>query len=114
MHLTQLQSRTQFNLWCLLSAQLIIGGSILKLNAFDMETYSNTALIKINQDAAGLQAKLVMQYSQKSPNPYDPSVQQVWLKGPLSDGDYAIAFVNATNATEPKGIVHRVDPKLAS
>jgi len=48
-HLTQPQSRTQFNLWALLSAQLIIGGSILSLNAFDLATYSNQALIAINQ-----------------------------------------------------------------
>ncbi len=38
-------------------------------------------------------------YTQKSPNPYDPSLQQIWLKGPMSDGDYAIAFVNTTNSS---------------
>ena len=62
---------------CGRSAQLIIGGSILKLNDFDLQTYSNKAVIAIDQDAAGKQAKLVMQYEQTTPNPYDPSVQQV-------------------------------------
>ena len=61
------------------SAQLIIGGSILKLNDFDLQTYSNKAVIAIDQDPAGKQAKLVMQYEQTTPNPYDPSVQQVRL-----------------------------------
>ena len=61
----------------MLSAQLIIGGSILKLNDFDHQTYTNKAVIAINQDPLGKQAKLVMQYSQQSPNPYDPSLQQV-------------------------------------
>lgn len=97
-HLTQAQSRTQFNLWALLSAQLIIGGSILKLNDYDLATYSNRQLIAINQDPAGSQAKLVMQFSQKSSNPNDPSLQQVWLKA-LANGDYAIAFVNTTNSS---------------
>ena len=62
------------------------GGSILKLNEYDLQTYSNKNLIAINQDPTGRQAKLVMQYTQKTPNPYDPSVQQVWLKGPLENG----------------------------
>ena len=90
-------------------------------------TDSNKAVIAIDQDTAGKQAKLVMQYEQTTPNPYDPSVQQVrqpsspaldldrrlawpllaltlsaaqvWLKGPLSNGDFAIAFVNTTNTS---------------
>jgi alpha-galactosidase len=99
-HLTQTQSRTQFNLWCMLSAQLIIGGNVLHMTKWDLETYSNKALIAINQDASGKQAKLVMQTSQASPTPYDPWLQQVWLKGPLSTGEYAIAFVNTTNTTK--------------
>ena len=45
---------------------------------------TNKDVIAVNQDLAGVQAKLVMQYSQVSPNPYDPSLQQIWLKGPLS------------------------------
>ena len=62
---------------CGRSAQLIIGGSILKLNDFDLQTYTNKAVIAIDQDPAGKQAKLVMQYEQTTANPYDPSVQQV-------------------------------------
>lgn len=48
-HLTKAQSRTQFNLWSVLSAQLIIGGSILKLNDYDLQTYTNKEIIAINQ-----------------------------------------------------------------
>ena len=36
------------------------GGSILKLNEYDLQTYSNKNLIAINQDPTGRQAKLVM------------------------------------------------------
>ena len=42
-------------------------------------TDSNKAVIAIDQDPAGKQAKLVMQYEQTTANPYDPSVQQVRL-----------------------------------
>ena len=44
-HLTEPQSRTQFNLWSLLSAQLIIGGSILKLNADGADDITNIFII---------------------------------------------------------------------
>lgn len=57
------------------------------------------ALVTINQDAAGTQARLAMQWEQASPDPYDPSLQQIWVKGPLSNGDFAIAFVNTTNSS---------------
>jgi len=97
-HLTETQSRTQFNLWVMLSAQLIIGGSILNLNAFDLTTYTNKKMIAINQDVLGKQGSLQMQYTQKSINPYDPSIQQIWLKQ-LSGGKYALAFVNTTNSS---------------
>ena len=54
-HLTPVQSRTQFTVWCLLSAQLIIGGNMLHMNSWDLETYKNTRLIEINQDRLGHQ-----------------------------------------------------------
>ena len=44
-HLTEPQSCTQFNLWSLLSAQLIIGGSILKLNAYGADDITNIFII---------------------------------------------------------------------
>lgn len=100
-HLTPTQSRTQFGLWCLLSAQLIIGGNILHMSAWDLETYSNRALIAINQDSAGRQAMLVQQTC-RAQNPQHvsdvPACQQVWLKA-LANGDYAIGFVNYTNSS---------------
>ena len=99
-HLTQTQSRTQFNLWVMLSAQLIIGGSILNLNTFDLQTYTNKPMIAINQDVLGKQAILQMQHTQKSTNANDPSIQQIWLKQ-LSGGRYAVAFVNTTNSSTP-------------
>ena len=97
--LTQAQSRSQFNLWCLLSAQLIIGGNILHMTPWDLETYTNKELIAINQDPKGVQAVLAMESCQATTNK-EPSCQQVWLKGPMSTGDYAIAFMNTTNASQ--------------
>ena len=55
-HLTEPQSRTQFNLWSMLSAQLIIGGSILKLNDYDLQTCRSTlpACLLFNACASSL------------------------------------------------------------
>ena len=55
-HLTEPQSRTQFNLWSMLSAQLIIGGSILKLNEYDLQTCRSTlpACLLFNACASSL------------------------------------------------------------
>ena len=42
---------------CRRSAQLIIGGSILKLNDFDLQTYTNKAVIAIDQNMPEMQRK---------------------------------------------------------
>jgi hypothetical protein len=38
---TPTQSRTQFSLWSVMSAPLLIGASVLHMTPFDLETYSN-------------------------------------------------------------------------
>lgn len=104
-YLTPTQSRTQFNLWCMLCAQLVIGGNILDMSAWDLETYSNTALIALNQDPAGRQAELVLHLCAAPAAPplgsaaaAVPPCTQVWLKA-LSTGEYAMAFVNFTSSS---------------
>lgn len=56
--LTETQSRTQFSLWSMLAAPLIIGSNMLHLSAHDLETYTNTEVIAVNQDPLGLQAEV--------------------------------------------------------
>lgn len=51
--LTPEQSRAQFSLWAVMSAPLMIGASIMKMSAYDVETYSNVDAIRIDQDASG-------------------------------------------------------------
>jgi len=55
-HLSPIQSRTMFSLWSVMTAPLLIGSNIRKLNAWDLETYSNAEVIKVNQDPLGKQA----------------------------------------------------------
>ena len=52
--MSELQSRAQFSLWSVLSAPLLISGSLSAMGAYNLATYSNTAAIAINQ-AGGVQ-----------------------------------------------------------
>ena len=58
-HMTEKQSRTQFSLWATMAAPLEIGSNILHMNDYDLETYMNTEVIAIDQDALGKQGSVV-------------------------------------------------------
>jgi len=49
--LTQVQQRTQFSMWCVLGAPLIVGSDVRRIDAFALETLGNADAIAINQDA---------------------------------------------------------------
>ena len=53
------QARTQFSLWAAMAAPLLIGSNMLGLSAFDLETYTNSEVIAVNQDTLGRQAIVV-------------------------------------------------------
>ena len=53
--LTPTQSRTQFDLWCVLAAPLLLGTNPSRMNAWDLETYGDTEVIGIDQDPLGKQ-----------------------------------------------------------
>ena len=53
--LTPTQSRTQFDLWCVLAAPLLLGTNPSRMNAWDLETYGDTEVIAIDQDPLGKQ-----------------------------------------------------------
>ena len=49
------QARSQFSLWSIMSAPLLIGSPILNMSAWDLETYTNAEVIALNQDKLGKQ-----------------------------------------------------------
>eukprot|EP00947_MAST-08B_sp_MAST-8B-sp1_P004844 g4844.t1 len=53
--ITPQQSRTQFNMWAVMAAPLMIGASLTDLTAWDRETYSNADVIAVDQDPLGVQ-----------------------------------------------------------
>jgi len=95
-HLTQQQSRTQFSMWSMMAAPLLIGSNILNLTSFDYETYTNIEVIALDQDPLGVQGVPVYStcnsFAEAFPSDV-PECEQVWAKK-LSDGSTALAFVN--------------------
>lgn len=86
--LTKTHSRSQFSLWSVLMAPLLVGANLRELNAFDIETYTNSEVIAVNQDGLSKQGKRVMQ------NKIAPLIDSsVWAKE-LSDGSVAMLFFN--------------------
>jgi hypothetical protein len=81
--MTAAQFRTQFSMWAMLAAPLMLSADLITLSGQSQASVSNPQAIAIDQDPAGLQARL-LSWSGEA---------QVWVK-PLSDGSRAIALLN--------------------
>jgi len=88
--LTPAQNRSHFSLWAILSAPLIAGNDLRKMNEETRTVLTNKDVVAINQDVLGIQG---FRYRNKD------SVQ-IWFK-PLSNGDWAACFVNRSSVSKP-------------
>jgi alpha-galactosidase len=84
------QFQTQFSMWAMLAAPLMVSDDMLTMSKASLATVSNSQVIAIDQDPAGLQGTLVPNSSVGN--------GQVWIK-PLSDGSYAVALLNRGQPT---------------
>ena len=84
---TEEEYKSHFALWCLFQSPLIIGADIRNLDDFAKNLLLNKELIKINQDSAARPCQLV----------YDAN--GIWYSfiKELSDGDYILAYFNASD-----------------
>ncbi len=85
--LTRDEQRTYFSLWCMLSAPLVLGSDLTKLDPETLAVLTNDEAIDIDQDELGRQAAPI---SKDGP-------LEVWTK-PLSDGATAVALFNRGEA----------------
>jgi alpha-galactosidase len=88
--LTAAENRAHFSLWCMLAAPLIAGNDMRKMDEQTRSVLTNKEVIAIDQDVLGIEG---FKYSDKD------SVQ-TWFK-PLSDGDWAVCFVNRSSIAKP-------------
>ena len=84
------QFQTQFSMWAMLAAPLMISDDMLTMSKASFATVSNSQVIAIDQDPAGVQGTLVPNSSIGN--------GQVWIK-PLSDGSFAVALLNRGQPT---------------
>ena len=77
------EDRTHFSLWCMMASPLIAGNDIRKMSAATKQILTNKDVIAVDQDALGVQG---WRYASKDS-------LETWFK-PLSDGDWAVCFVN--------------------
>lgn len=89
-NLTDTEGRSQFNLWAMLSAPLIIGGDVTNLSATTLTTLSNSEVIAVDQDPAVSQAVKVAEAS--------PGLQ-VWSKRLAAANTRALVLLNRTSST---------------
>lgn len=82
-HLTPYEQYTHISLWCLLSAPLLIGCDISKMDRFTLNLLTNNEVLAIDQDPLGRQAQ-----KQKEENGI-----QVYVKE-LQDGSKAVGIFN--------------------
>jgi alpha-galactosidase len=83
--LTQNEQYTWMTLWSMLSAPLMLGNDLTKLDAFTLNLLTNDEVIAVNQDALGKQASRILR----------DGATEVWAKD-MEDGSKAIAFFNRT------------------
>jgi alpha-galactosidase len=93
--LTPAEQYTHISLWCLLSAPLLIGCDLERLDAFTLNLLTNDEVIAINQDSLGRSARRVATIG----------AIDVFQKE-LDDGGVALGFFNRGD------VVHTITAKL--
>jgi alpha-galactosidase len=49
LRITEIQQRTQFSMWAVMSSPLLLSSNVRNMSAFTLETYSNKEVIAVNQ-----------------------------------------------------------------
>lgn len=98
---SDLQARTQFTLWALFPAPLLISQNMLTWSKYALETYSNEEVIKLNQEPGGVAAVRIAGDDLIGPTKpcADPegrlnNCTNVWGRLLTQGNELAIAFVN--------------------
>lgn len=86
--MTDTQSQSQFSMWAIVAAPLILGSDPRLLSSTNLNMLKNADVIAIDQDSGGAQGYRLSQ---------NATGQQVWVK-PLADGSRAVALFNTASS----------------
>ena len=86
------EEKAHFVMWCMMSAPLVLGCDLTKLNPDTLELLKNRELIALNQDSACLQAYVLDSIYDEN----GTELGQVWIKnlGKKDSAEKAVAFLN--------------------
>jgi hypothetical protein len=90
--LTETQNRVHMGLWALAGGPLLAGADLTKLSDQALATLTNPEVIKVDQDALGLQAVKVAEAG---------TGLEVWSKLLSTSGERAVILLNRTSAAAP-------------
>ena len=89
--ITEAEEETQMALFAIMAAPLIMGNDVRNItSARSRATLLNRHAIAVDQDPLG--------HAGHRLSPYSSSGVEVWVRGPLHDGEFAVALVNKNNA----------------
>jgi alpha-galactosidase len=94
--LTHDEGVSHFSLWCLVKSPLILGNDLRNMTQDTLQILTNDEVIAINQDALGIQGRLVS----------STTLFDVWA-GPLEDGSVAVVLFNRNDTHVADTIVAR-------
>jgi alpha-galactosidase len=89
--MTSAQFKTQFTMWAMLAAPLMISDDMLTMSSSSLGIVSNRDVIAIDQDPAGIQGWQV---------PGSVSGNGEAFEKPLADGSYAVALLNRGSSAQ--------------
>ncbi len=85
---SNIEYRTHFSMWAILSSPLLTGTDVRDLDEYTLATLTNREVIALNQDPLGIQASRVAVHGD----------MQVFAK-PMADGSWAVALLNREGTT---------------
>ncbi len=100
--MTHTMDKTHFTMWCMMNSPLMLGMDLRRVEKGDdmYNIITNEALIALNQDALGVQAKRIYTsvYSEDPSKEYIQEHNRVdVLAKPLSDGSVGLSFINVND-----------------
>jgi alpha-galactosidase len=88
--MTDTQAQSQFSMWAMVAAPLILGSDPRSLTSASINMLENKRVIAIDQDSLGVQGYLLSGQG---------TTAQVWVK-PLANGDRAVALLNTGSSSQ--------------
>lgn len=99
LRMSELQSRAQFALWAVLSAPLLISGSLTAMSDYTLATYSNAAAIAINQDGGVQGSRLVGEDLATCAGKNVSNCTNVWGKNTTTTTSASVSTSNSASSS---------------